>query len=83
MPENPLDNERADVNADGVQCYLGVAGEAVGQWHQAVLCVPLPTGDVRTTVLVPGGAGPRHPASPPEAGAFRGGRGRCRCGTSP
>ncbi|AMW05145.1 heparinase II/III domain-containing protein [Gemmatimonas phototrophica] len=59
MPENPLDNERADVNADGVQCYLGVAGEAVGQWHQAVLCVPLPTGDVRTTVLVPGGVLPR------------------------
>lgn len=59
MPDNPLDNERTDVNADGLQCYLGVVGDAVGQWRQAVLCVPLLTGGARTTALVPQGVVPQ------------------------
>lgn len=52
MPFNPLDNERADVNADGLQCYWAVtdafsgdktqAAASPGVWHGAVLAVPLP-----------------------------------------
>jgi hypothetical protein len=36
--ENPLDNERADVNADGVQCYVGPA-DASG-WTHGWLLIP-------------------------------------------
>jgi len=66
MPENLLDNERADVNADGVQVYVGMAGDPPGRWRAAVLAVPLP-GDagatVRLTSLVPGGPVPQVRAS--------------------
>ena len=58
MPANPLDNERADTNADGVQCYLGVAGDPRGRWHASVLAVPLEGGRARVTSLVPGGPVP-------------------------
>ena len=58
MPDNPLDNERADVNADGVQCYIGVAGDPVGRWRAAVLIVPLGANDARVTSLMPGAAVP-------------------------
>jgi hypothetical protein len=58
MPANPLDNERADTNADGVQCYLGVAGDPRGRWRAGVLAVPLEGGRARVTSLVPGGAVP-------------------------
>lgn len=42
--ENPLDNEPNDVNADGVQWYVGGpprAGQPL-EWHAAGLVVPLP-----------------------------------------
>ena len=39
--QNPLDNERADVNADGVQWYLGRPDE--GRWSASGLCVPVST----------------------------------------
>ena len=58
MPENPLDNERADVNADGLQCYIGAVGDPVGTWRAAVLAVPCAPRDVRVTSLVPGGPVP-------------------------
>jgi hypothetical protein len=58
MPDNPLDNERADVNADGVQCYVGIAGAPVGRWHAAALVVPLGNGEARVTPLVAGGGAP-------------------------
>lgn len=35
--DNPLDNERAQVNADGVQWYWGASH---GGWAQAALCTP-------------------------------------------
>ncbi|QJR34766.1 heparinase II/III domain-containing protein [Gemmatimonas groenlandica] len=35
--DNPLDNERAQVNADGVQWYWGASN---GGWAQAALCTP-------------------------------------------
>jgi hypothetical protein len=57
MPHNPLDNERADVNADGLQCHWGVAPrEATGRpWQSAVLAVPLASGaGVRLSALEPG-----------------------------
>ncbi len=48
--DNPLDNERAQVNADGVQWYWGVSD---GRWEQAAICTPL--GDaVLMTKLEPG-----------------------------
>ncbi len=50
--ENALDNERADVNADGVQCYVGPVDRA--EWSGAWLLVPdVQTGAVRVTSLVP------------------------------
>jgi hypothetical protein len=50
--ENPLDNERSDINADGVQLYVGPIERA--EWSAAWLLVPdLQTGDVRVTSLVP------------------------------
>jgi len=65
MPPNPLDNERADVNADGLQCHWGVAQPAAtgSPWQSAVLAVPLPPAAtsphgadaaVRLTALEPG-----------------------------
>ncbi len=49
--ENPLDNERADVNADGLQLYIGPPGRAV--WTAAWLLVPDPvSGAVRVTPLM-------------------------------
>jgi hypothetical protein len=62
-PSNPLDNERADINADGLQCYVGRLGEALGRWHQGVLGVPLPTGEARMTSLVPTGVCPQGTAT--------------------
>lgn len=82
MPVNPLDNERADVNADGLQCYWGimapVADAGVGPspadvWRGGVLVVPVapPAGTapagVRLTALVPGTTLPTaHAALHPE-----------------
>jgi hypothetical protein len=55
--ENPLDNERADVNADGVQLYLGRVGAS--DWSAAWLLVPVPgSREVRVTPLVPGAEAP-------------------------
>ncbi len=54
MPHNPLDNERADVNADGLQCCWAIteaisdagahvsSAAASGVWLGGVLAVPLP-----------------------------------------
>jgi hypothetical protein len=56
MPANPLDNERADVNADGLQCYL--RGVAEREWRAAVLAVPVAPPAARVTSLVPDGAMP-------------------------
>ncbi|WP_373060597.1 heparinase II/III family protein [Gemmatimonas sp.] len=48
--DSPLDNERAQVNADGVQWYWGATDV---RWGQAALCTP--SGDtVLMTKLVPG-----------------------------
>ncbi len=48
--DNPLDNERADVNADGVQLYLGRVGAT--EWLAAWLLVPdLHAGQLRLTAL--------------------------------
>lgn len=58
MPENPWDNEPADVNADGLQCYVGVAGAPAGRWVAAVLLVPLADGTARVTSLVATGVVP-------------------------
>jgi hypothetical protein len=49
-PENPLDNERSQVNADGVQWYWGTAD---GRWSQAALCAPA-NGDIHQSRLVAG-----------------------------
>jgi len=57
MPRNSLDNERADVNADGLQCHWGVVPhEGTGRpWQSAVLAVPLSSGaGVRLSALEPG-----------------------------
>ncbi|WP_396224100.1 heparinase II/III family protein [Gemmatimonas sp.] len=62
MPDNLLDNERADVNADGVQVYVGMAGDPTGRWRAGVLAVPLQGHEgatVRLTSLVPGGPVPQ------------------------
>lgn len=48
--DNPLDNERAQVNADGVQWYWGTSGM---RWRQAALCTASGT-TVLLTKLVPG-----------------------------
>jgi hypothetical protein len=48
--DNLLDNERAQVNADGVQWYWGVAD---GRWRQAALCTPS-DGSLNMARLVPG-----------------------------
>lgn len=58
MPDNPLDNERADINADGAQCYVGADGDDLGVWRAAVLAVPISGGRGRGTSLVPGGPVP-------------------------
>lgn len=58
MPDNPLDNERADINADGVQCYIGAQGDDLGVWRAAVLAVPISGGRGRGTSLVPEGPVP-------------------------
>ena len=58
MPANPLDNERADVNADGIQCYFGRQQDRPGQWRAAVLAVPLADGAARVTSLVANGPVP-------------------------
>ena len=49
-PENPLDNERSQVNADGVQWYWGTAD---GRWSQAALCAPA-HGAIQQSRLVAG-----------------------------
>ncbi len=48
--ENHLDNERADINADGVQLYIGPPDRS--PWSRSWLCVPAATG-VRVTTLLP------------------------------
>jgi hypothetical protein len=54
--DNPLDNELADVNADGVQWYVGKPDD--GRWTAAGLLVPVPQPDgtpgLRTYRLVGG-----------------------------
>ena len=53
--ENPFDNERADINADGVQCYVGP--DSAERWSSAWLIVPDPdTGGTRLAALVPDSA---------------------------
>ncbi len=47
--ENPLDNERADVNSDGLQWYLGL--NAQGEWRAGGLVVPAP-GVARASALI-------------------------------
>lgn len=55
MPDNPLDNERADVNADGLQWYCAsMADASPPAWAAAGLIVPVRDGAVRATPLVPG-----------------------------
>ncbi len=49
--ENPLDNERADINADGVQWY--VAEPSGRDWLAAALVVPAEPGTLRVTELLP------------------------------
>ncbi len=50
--DDVLDNERADVNADGVQCYVGPGDRA--EWSAAWLLVPdAQSGGVRVTSLLP------------------------------
>ncbi|GAB1341024.1 heparinase II/III domain-containing protein [Gemmatimonas sp.] len=67
MPANPLDNERADVNADGVQCYFGRQHDRPGHWQAAVLAVPLADGTARVTSLVANGPVPEaHAESLPD-----------------
>ena len=48
--DNPLDNERVQVNADGVQWYWG---NSAGRWGQAALCTPSGM-TILLTRLVPG-----------------------------
>lgn len=48
--DNPLDNERAEVNADGVQWYWGAND---GRWRQAALCTPSGS-SLHMARLVPG-----------------------------
>lgn len=48
--ENPLDNERADTNADGIQWYIGDDESAA--WVAGGLIVPIGVGNVRATSLV-------------------------------
>ncbi len=50
--ENGLDNERADINADGLQWYLADAHEQ--GWVAAALVVPATEQAARVTPLVPG-----------------------------
>ncbi len=50
--ENPLDNERADINSDGVQWYL--TDEVAHGWAAAALLVPADPDAPRTTPLLPG-----------------------------
>ena len=50
--ENPLDNERNDINSDGLQWYLAESHEA--QWSAAALVVPAAIDAPRITQLVPG-----------------------------
>lgn len=59
MPENPLDNERADINADGLQCYIGVAADPSASWRAAVLAIPASATEPRVTSLVPNGPVPQ------------------------
>ncbi len=47
--DNPLDNERADVNSDGLQWYAGLNGQ--GEWAAAGLVVPAP-GAARASALI-------------------------------
>jgi hypothetical protein len=61
-PDNPLDNEDADVNSDGLQLYLDLPdAQAVGHW----LLVPIPgeAGQVRVKLRQEGGAVPSLQAS--------------------
>ncbi|MBL0940151.1 MAG: heparinase II/III family protein [Gemmatimonadaceae bacterium] len=64
MPYNSLDNERSDINADGVQCYIGAPASRgrAETWQSAVLAVPLASpadAQVRVTSLVSGGPVPQ------------------------
>jgi hypothetical protein len=68
--ENPFDNERADVDADGIQCYLGAPADA--RWRAAWLLVPeRETGLVRCTDLVASGAHDPAPTWEPSTDGFR------------
>ena len=50
--ENPLDNERNDINSDGLQWYLAESLEA--GWMASALVVPAANNAPRITELVPG-----------------------------
>lgn len=50
-PDNPLDNERTDVNADGLQCFVGSAHSDA--WEAGVLVVPTEQGRARVTTIAP------------------------------
>lgn len=54
MPDNPLDNERADVNSDGLQWYVGPARAGDPVWTAAALVVPVSADHARTTPLIVG-----------------------------
>lgn len=54
MPENPLDNERADVNGDGLQWYIGSANVEKPTWIAAALVVPASADTARVTPLIAG-----------------------------
>ena len=51
--DNPLDNERSDVNSDGLQWYLGL--DAHRQWSAGGLVVPA-RGAARASALIAGSA---------------------------
>ncbi|WP_396204420.1 heparinase II/III family protein [Gemmatimonas sp.] len=55
-PDNPLDNERADINADGLQLRWG--DPASTAWRGGVLVVPTHGTAARVTALVPGAPRP-------------------------
>jgi hypothetical protein len=50
-PENPLDNERPEVNASGVQWYLGARSDG---WAQGGIALPVGAPDGRQCPIVPG-----------------------------
>jgi hypothetical protein len=48
VPDNPLDNESADVNADGVQWYIGPVNGT--EWWRSELAVPVGSTTLRRSI---------------------------------